>query len=294
MCILTSPNSIAEILGPNRYSAYDELKTGGGNLSRTSNFPSTNLYETPSYRNYQDTNYGSSSSGYSTLNNGSSFRPSSSTLRGDQGHVYEQSYSETRRETEQRRSSPTSGVQTSRQVEHHRSGSPSLGRALDEERFRTGLNLGPPSITTSPSLSSRNMEVREYSRRIGTGADGSNRTTDLSLFAPGFNSDAFYRSAFQPKIVTDERGQRIIEMQLDVHNYQPSEIKVSVNGNDLIVQAEHKDERPPTSSARAFFYKQITLPPNTDLSTLSSEYILDGILRIKAKFLPEQASIRYN
>jgi HSP20 family molecular chaperone IbpA len=83
-------------------------------------------------------------------------------------------------------------------------------------------------------------------------------------------------------------------MKLPVNNYQPNEIKVSVSGNDLIVQAEHNDEHPPTSSSRAYFYKQITLPNNTDLNTLSSQYHPDGRLHITAKISPQQTSIKYN
>lgn len=83
-------------------------------------------------------------------------------------------------------------------------------------------------------------------------------------------------------------------MKLDTNNYQPNEIKISVNGNDLIVQAEHNDEHPPTSSSRAYFYKQITLPPNTDLNSLSSQYHPDGKLHITAKISQGQTSINYN
>jgi HSP20 family molecular chaperone IbpA len=148
----------------------------------------------------------------------------------------------------------------------------------------------------TPPSSSRNIEVREYSRRVGGGSANNNNfiTSEPLLFTQGFNSDAFYRSAFQPQIFTDDVGHKRIEMKLDVNKYQPNEIKVSVNGNDLVVQAEHNDERPPTSSARAYFYKQITLPPNTDLGTISSQYHADGRLHITAKLSPEQGSIRYN
>ncbi|CAF1426772.1 unnamed protein product [Adineta ricciae] len=218
-----------------------------------------------------------------------------SSTRGDFDNVTEQTFTETHRETHHRRSSPTSGVQSSHEVEHHRSGSPSIAKGLDEDRFRTSLSLGGRNL--SPA-SSRNLEVREFSRRIGSGqSDQKNDrfpSSDTSLFARDFNTEAFYRSAFQPQIYTDDRGQKCIEMKLDVNNYQPNEIKVSVNGNDLIVQAEHNIERPPTSSTRAYFYKQITLPSNTDFSSLASQYHPDGKLHITAKLMQEQSSIRYN
>ena len=80
-------------------------------------------------------------------------------------------------------------------------------------------------------------------------------------------------------------------MKLPVSNYQPNEIKVSLDGNDLVVRAEHNEDRPPSASSRATLYKQVTLPPGTDLNTLSSQYQPDGRLYITAK-LSGQNSIK--
>ena len=270
------------------YTSFDELKTGPS-FSRDTSYSTGHNYEVPSYRGFESSAT-KPSYDYGVIGNEPSRGSAFPSSRGESAGVREKTYTETRRETEHRRSSPTSGVQSSREFEHHRSGSPSIARTLDEDRFRTNLNLGQPSLTTP--LSSRNTEVREYSRRIG--GNNGNGYSEPSLFASGFNSDAFYRSAFQPNVVTDDRGEKYVEMKLEVNNYQPSEIKVSVNGNDLVVQAEHKDERPPTSSSRAYFYKQVTLPPNTDLNSLSSQYHPDGKLHITAKLAPEQGSIKYN
>ena len=222
------------------------------------------------------------------------FRPKAtypSTSISESGHSSEKTYAETHRETHHRRSSPTTSVQSSDEVEHRRSGSPSIARNLDEDRFRSSVTIDSRSMTP-PSLS-RNVEVREYSRRAGDNASN-NLNDNRSSFTQGFNSDAFYRSAFQPQVFTDDLGESRIEMKLDVKNYEPHEIKVSVNGNDLIVQAEHNVDRPPTSSSRAYFYKQVTLPPNTDLSSLSSQYHPDGSLHITAKSSQSQSSLRYN
>jgi hypothetical protein len=85
--------------------------------------------------------------------------------------VQEQRFSEDHREVHHRRSSPTTGEQSSHEVEHHRSGSPSL--RIDEDRFRSTASLGrqsqSPSTTTTGPSSSRNVEVRESSRRVGRG-----------------------------------------------------------------------------------------------------------------------------
>jgi len=112
----------------------------------------------------------------------------------------------------------------------------------------------------------------------------------------GFNSDAFYRSSFQPEIFYDQHGKQRVEMKLDVQNYEPNEIKVHVDGNDLIVKAEHSSEHPPNSSSRAYFFKQITLPPNCDLSSITSQFrAAEKKLYITASLRDDKTNaIRYN
>lgn len=277
--------------GPRAFSSYDDSYTGN-NFGRNGAYSSTSHYQTLDNQSPLRRDYTSSTAGsYNTPSNSSyTYRATtgdsqprtnypSTTSFGDGRNVNEHTYTETRRETEQRRS-----------------GSPSIGRSLGEDRFRPSVNFGQSS-SISPS-SSRNVEVREFSRRVGTGGNnttGSSFINTQPLFSSrDFNTDAFYRSAFQPQLLTDDHGQKRIEMKLDVNNYQPNEIKVSVEGHDLIVQAEHNDERPPASSSRAYFYKQITLPPNTDFNSLASQYHPDGRLHITAKVNPEQSSLRYN
>ncbi|CAF3575934.1 unnamed protein product [Rotaria sp. Silwood1] len=264
---------------PRIYSTYDDINTGRNNI-----YSSTSRYS-PTYRYNVTTDDIPSRIIYP------------STTTGNNGNVYEKKFSETHRESHHRRLSPTTGVQSSHEVEHQRSGSPSLSRSLDEDRFRTNLTIGGINSSIIPPASSRNVEVREYSRRFGDNLNDNNTYNynyQPLLLPSSFNSDAFYRSAFQPRIFADERGQNRIEMKLDIQKYQPEEIKVYVNGNDLIVEAEHNVNRPPTTSSRAYFYKQTTLPPNTDLSSLSSQYYSDGKLYITAKLSNAQPSIRYN
>lgn len=280
-------NSSTILSEPDRYHMYEELINDRGATNRKIRFADDVAYGTSSHRTDRPPIYETIGDSFNSTIPSTS---SSAWRNENDNRVYENSFTETHREVEHRRSSPTSGVQTSREVEHHQSGSPSIARRLDQSEFRPSLMSG----ARSPSLPTRNTEVREYSRRIGTGNDGTTRITALPLFTTGFNSDAFYRSAFQPQILTDDHGEKHIEMKLDVSNYQPSEVKVSVVKHDLIVRAEHKDERPPTSSARSYFYKQVTLPPNTDLNSLSSDYLNDGTLCIKAKLFSEQTAIRYN
>ena len=294
---------------PDQYLPYETLIRSGDNNNRRVRFANADsTYGATSRQDFPS----SSSHTYESI--GDNYRSNagpawSSGWRDDNGtRVEEKSFSETHREVEHRRSDATGGVQTSREVEHHRSGSPSIGRTmlnedrfrtgpstigrtLDENQFRSGLSLGPSTISSQWSPGTRrNAEVREFSRRI----DGAGRAGGLALLSPNFNSDAFYRSAFQPQVFTDDRGQKFIEMKLNVSDYQPSEVKVSVDGNDLVVRAEHSEERAPTNKSRSYFFKQVTLPPNTDLRSVKSELQNNGTLSIRANVLAEQAAIRHN
>ncbi|CAF0811039.1 unnamed protein product [Didymodactylos carnosus] len=228
-----------------------------------------------------------------------------------------ETFSETKRERHVERSSPTTGTTASHEYEHQRSGSPSTRQyhsnitpslSIDDDnlshRFKTGVNLDrysttststpyyePPSLRNNNDHSSRNVEVHEYSRRL---AGNEPISTTRLINNDGFNAEAFYKSAFQPKIFYNQHGQQQIEMKLDAQNYEPNEIKVSMNGYELIVQAEHSNRRPPNQSSRSYFHKQITLPPDTDLSTITSRYEPDQKLYITALLKGDKfGSIKY-
>ena len=132
--------------------------------------------------------------------------------------------------------------------------------------------------STLQQSSSNNVEIREYTRRLG---DNTNKPLHSSIF----DWTAFYDHSFRPQIFTDDCNHRGIEMKLNLSSYEPSEIQVSVDGNDLIVQAEHKSDRPVASSSRVSFYKKITLPPNTDLDSIQKRHSPDGQFCITAKLL---------
>jgi HSP20 family molecular chaperone IbpA len=167
-----------------------------------------------------------------------------------------QTFTETRRETHRKVSSPITGIQSSYEFEHKRSNSPALSDIIEEDSFRRSIT--PTSSTDSDTSSS------------------------TSVFPRDFNSDVFYQSIFQPEIFTDDRNKKYIEMKLDIHDYNPDKIKVSINDNDLIVHVEHTN-----------FYKQITLPSNVDFTSLALHYHHDKKLYITVKLLDEHSSLKY-
>ncbi|CAF2749308.1 unnamed protein product [Rotaria sp. Silwood2] len=179
--------------------------------------------------------------------------------------TYQQTVTETHRETHRQRSSPTTGIQSSYESEHQRSGSPLLYNT-NEDHFQSNINSNRQSMTPSLSLDT----------------NSSNNNNESSVFPRDFNSDVFYQSVFQPQIFTDDRNRRYIEMKLDMYDYNPDKIRVSINDNDLTVQVEQTN-----------FYRQITLPSNIDLSSLSVHYHYDRKLYITIKLLDEYSSFKY-
>ena len=105
-----------------------------------------------------------------------------------------------------------------------------------------------------------------------------------------FDFDSFHRSAFRPQIVrTTSDGlstgheEKKLVMSLDLRDYQAEDIKVSIKDRELIVQAERKVETD-TRKSRTSFFQSTSLPPQTDVEHLQSNYI-DGKLVIEAPYL---------
>ncbi|CAF1452494.1 unnamed protein product [Adineta steineri] len=128
--------------------------------------------------------------------------------------------------------------------------------------------------------SSSNTEIREYSRRLDRDING-------SLYYGPFYPVAFYRNSFRPQIFTDSGDHREIEMKIDLPSYEPNTIQFSLDGNDLIIQAEQQNNHPLPSSSRASFYKRITLPGNTDLTNIKTQHSTDGQFHITATLFEE-------
>ena len=103
-----------------------------------------------------------------------------------------------------------------------------------------------------------------------------------SLLPLDFDSEQFYRSEFRPHLFTDRHHDHHIKMKLDLERHDPDDLQVFINDMDLIVQIAHSP-----------FYRQITLPSNTDFSSISIEPHSDGQLRITAKLLDKYSSAVY-
>ena len=152
--------------------------------------------------------------------------------------------------------------------------------------------VAPPRSTTGSSTYPYGSNDR-----TGSGQSPSDHSTrshadyDSRHTSPKpFDFDIFHRSVFRPKIVptaADDRWHGVTEkkliMTLDLSDYQAEDIKVSVKDRELIVQAERKTETDSRKS-RSSFFQSTTLPPQTDIEQLLSNY-MDGKLVIEAPYL---------
>lgn len=95
-----------------------------------------------------------------------------------------------------------------------------------------------------------------------------------------------------PRIVEDEKNKDLKTVVMDMNipeGLDPKNIKVTCKDNDLIVQAEEKNEKP-DGYTRTYFYRRCTLPENTNFEALKCFYDDDHKLSIKAPLSLEHES----
>ncbi|CAF1386365.1 unnamed protein product [Adineta ricciae] len=120
----------------------------------------------------------------------------------------------------------------------------------------------------------------------------SNNDSSVGKTKP-FDFDVFHRSAFRPQILPgSSNDNKKLLMSLDLTDYQPEDIQVSIKDQELIVKAERKTESD-TRKSRSSFFQSTSLPPQTDIERLQSNY-MDGKLIIEAPYLEKHVKIINN
>ena len=94
----------------------------------------------------------------------------------------------------------------------------------------------------------------------------------------------------QPEEEVDEDGQddKKLSLKINLGSYTPEEVNVKLQGNGLVVNAEHETEQDGVYTCR-HFKQYFTLPSEVDPSTLVSRLSQDGVLRIEAEKKPVAA-----
>jgi HSP20 family molecular chaperone IbpA len=139
-----------------------------------------------------------------------------------------------------------------------------------------GINTAVNGSTTNPIV------APSYISSIGT--------------SKPFDFDRFHQSVFRPQIVqaasNEYNNDKKLIMSLDLTDYQPEDIKVSIKDQELIVKAERKIETD-TRKSRTSFFQSTSLPPQTDIEHLQTNYI-DGKLVIEAPYLDRRIKTSNN
>ena len=93
----------------------------------------------------------------------------------------------------------------------------------------------------------------------------------------------------QPEEVGDgNEDDKKLSLKINLGSYKPEEVNVKLQGNGLIVNAEHKTEQDGVYTCR-HFKQYFTLPSEVDPSTLVTRLSQDGFLKIEAEKKPVAA-----
>ncbi|CAF1311572.1 unnamed protein product [Rotaria sordida] len=168
--------------------------------------------------------------------------------------------------TNEEKISPTTYNQTD-DHHHHRN----VTNTNNKNDYRTGINNNSTITNNTLTTAPRNELLIETTKP--------------------FDYDLFHRSAFRPQIIQTISNEKNLQekkllMSLDLSDYQPEDIKVSIQGQELIVKAEKTIETN-TRKSRISFFQSTNLPPQTDIEHLKSNYI-DGKLIIEAPYLEQR------
>jgi HSP20 family molecular chaperone IbpA len=135
----------------------------------------------------------------------------------------------------------------------------------------------------NPEMERRVEQTKNESQNLAQFGQNRDSSFDYNRFLSG--------SDFHPKIVDKEDNQKQLQMSIEMKNYKPEEIKVSVKNNELIVKGErqYKDEN---RSERVFFFKSTTLPPGTQTEQLQSHLTEDGQLKIEVPYIEQKEATK--
>ena len=92
----------------------------------------------------------------------------------------------------------------------------------------------------------------------------------------------------QPDEEAMEDEDKKLSLKINLGNYKPEEVNVKLQGNGLVVTAEHKTEEDGAHTYR-HFKQYYTLPNEVDAGTLVSKFSQDGVLSIEAERKPMPA-----
>ncbi|CAG5055109.1 unnamed protein product [Parnassius apollo] len=98
-------------------------------------------------------------------------------------------------------------------------------------------------------------------------------------------------------LVEGEDENKTLKLQFDLSQFEPTEVKVSIMNDILLVQASH-EERTPDCTIFREYAREVQLPKGLDPDVIASFLSRDGVLTVQAplqipvKVLEDRASIK--
>ncbi|PIO67839.1 Hsp20/alpha crystallin family protein, partial [Teladorsagia circumcincta] len=137
----------------------------------------------------------------------------------------------------------------------------------------------------SPSWS-MDSHFDEISRRIDRALDECRR--DMQRFEESFFPRSKYGEA--QRVINDDRR---FAVELDVSQFHPDEVKVNLDGRDLIIEGrqEHKSDK---SYEKRSFVRKWRLPDSADVDAINSRLSDSGLLSVEVPKVPSSSSFRRN
>ncbi|XP_019878538.1 alpha-crystallin B chain [Aethina tumida] len=104
-----------------------------------------------------------------------------------------------------------------------------------------------------------------------------------SLFTPNCPKKTSEKGFGECSKNSNQSARDNFELNLDMQHFQPEDIKVKIdNNNVIVVEAEHGEKDDETGKVSRRFMKKIELPEEYDATHLSSRFTSNGVLKVTA------------
>ena len=93
--------------------------------------------------------------------------------------------------------------------------------------------------------------------------------------------------------VTTEEKEKEVEVRVELPGFEPSELKVELLGERLVIEAEHKEpaEKPEAERAYTHVKRELTLPPEVEPEKVEAVF-RNGVLEVHVPRKPEAVGRR--
>ncbi|CAJ0935620.1 unnamed protein product, partial [Mesorhabditis belari] len=109
------------------------------------------------------------------------------------------------------------------------------------------------------------------------------KSSEMNLLVPGGPDGDFIELPIPEQFKTVCNTPRRYSVTLDVHEFNPSDLKVQTKGRKIVVEGKHLEAENRFGSVTKFFKRKFKLPKECELSSVESRLSPQGILCIETK-----------